>query len=342
MWARGIRQPAVAGMPAGQAPHRGGSQAQRRSIVLWGAIASFIAIFVLRQLATGSGDSLGDAFGLLYVLPIALIGLEMGLLAGMTAAVAVIVVDVAWMQANGRDLDGAALFIRSGIFVFAAGLTGTFSERMQGRLREQEANAGRLIAEQESERREIATQLHEEAAQTLAAALLTVGMLERRAAASNVDAPQLEVVREHVKGCIADLRRIAAPLRPDVLDEMGLATAVRRLAEREAEHGRHVSIATERLPADLPRELQGLVYRLIESLVRALSGARSIDGSLEGRRSSLALSLSAALPGDPPGGASLDAALASARARVQLSGGTLRIEPHADGVRIVALLALER
>lgn len=339
------------------------SGGRRRALLLTAAALSFALIFALRELTVGAGDDFGDAIGLIYLLPICLVALELGLRAGLLAAACIFAAIVISLALQGGELAVAPLIVRGVVLLAAAALTGLFSERarshrhrdaielavlrgeiegMRERLRDQLRNAGRLLQHQESERREIALQLHDEAAQTLAAALLTVRMLER-GADGGLAGPQLSALRSQVKACIGDLRQIADSLRPPVLDEMGLLPALQRISEVEAEAGRRrVSFHADKLPASLPREVETSTYRLVEDLLGALSDVAAIDAELAETEGSLRLRLLARLAGsDADGDGSarrLQERLIAARVRAELQGGSLAIELAGGEIAVTALL----
>lgn len=341
---------------------------ERRVVVLGGACVLFVAILVARQLVSGTGDALS----LIYVIPVALVALELGLWAGLIAALAAAVAVVAWMASRQSGVDAVALAVRCAIFFSVAAIAGRFSdrmrqhsvqaarllvverqqaalrtelERMRCRLDEQLRNASRVLDRHEQERRGIARKLHEETAQTMAAALMTLGMLER--------GPQRELTRGHleearmqVKASIADLRRIAGGLRPSVLDELGLSSALARISELEAERGRRtVTFSTEGVQPPLEPEIETSAYRVIEETLEALQAASSIETSLAQRRGRLAIVMDARFAADGAPEADeevrLHSDLLATRARMELIGGSLRIG-SLDGarVRLVAELPL--
>lgn len=353
------------GEAEGTLPGRPAAGSRRRVLVLGTAAATFLCIFMLRELTVGAGDDLDDAFGLLYVLPVALVSLELGLRAGATAAFGISAAIATSTIAQGLDLDPAALVVRSLIFLMAAMLAGMFSDRMRTyseleemrqvalreevestrrRLSDHLRTAGDLIEHQERERRQIAVQLHEEAAQTLAAALLTVGVLERGPEGA-VAAQQLEQVRDHVRACIVELRSIADSLRPAVLDELGLGAALQRISEVEAERGgRTVTFLAGSLPESLPRQVETSAYRLIEELLQALAGAFSVDVALIASEGSLRVSLQAGFgreggPCNEDCAQDLERKLTAARVRVELLGGSLALE-EVSGERAQVLAQL--
>jgi signal transduction histidine kinase len=234
-------------------------------------------------------------------------------------------------------------------------------ERMRGRLGDQLRNASELIERHERERRGIAKQLHDEAAQAMAAALLTVGLLERDGD-GQLSRVQLEQVRREMKRCIVDLRQIASSLRPPTLDELGLAMALERFADVEAERGeRSLTFALEQLPDRLPPEVETATYRVIEDLLDGLEGASSVTIAVGvgGQAVEIVLeahALAAAKAEQEPvesveeGATGAEAAtlteartrragvcvdLAGARARVELIGGSLRLASISGGGRRV-------
>ncbi len=179
----------------------------------------------------------------------------------------------------------------------------------------------------------------------MAAALLTVGLLER-GVDEEMSRPQLEEVRLQVKACIADLRRIAGSLRPATLDELGLKMALERFADVEAEHGsRLLSFSLDALPGRLPPEVETATYRVIEELLEALADAASVAVSLTvaGQRVQIVLearphALEEVVDGvvgerrdaEPP---EVHVDVVITRARVELIGGSLLVSPIPGGGR---------
>lgn len=209
-------------------------------------------------------------------------------------------------------------------------------ERMRKRLGDQLRNASQLIEHHEQQREGIARRLHEEAAQAMAGALLTVGLLER-GVDGEMSRPQLEQVRRQVKDCIVDLRHIAGSLRPPALDEMGLAMALERFAEPEGEPGtRTVSFALESLPARLPREVETATYRAIEEMLEALQGAGSVSVALDADQTQVrvvvdAHAAEAALAVGESVAPPVHVDLTLTRARVELIGGSLHVSSIPGG-----------
>jgi len=135
-----------------------------------------------------------------------------------------------------------------------------------------EANRGEFIhlaravhRLQEDERRRLARELHDDLGASLTALKHQLGLaldtLDEAAAAP----------RRHVQQALAtcartleDTRRIARLLRPQILDDLGLAAALRWLLHGASEHaGLHCEFEDAELPA-LDDERQTVVFRVVQ------------------------------------------------------------------------------
>jgi signal transduction histidine kinase len=213
-------------------------------------------------------------------------------------------------------------------------------DRMRKRLGDQLRNASQLIEHHEQQRRGIAERLHDEAAQAMAGALLTVGLLER-GVDQEMSRPQLEEVRRQVKACIVDLRHIAGSLRPPALDEMGLAMALERFADLEGE--RSVAISFDALPERLSADVETATYRAIEEMLEALRDAGSVSISLSASEDAVQIvvdaqaALAAQAVGAGAQAGELQVDLIATQARVELIGGSLQMAATPDGGRRIVV-----
>lgn len=87
----------------------------------------------------------------------------------------------------------------------------------------------RRLTQDEGTRRRLARELHDESAQTFSAVRLELGML--RESADQVTRDRLDRVVGLVDDGIRGVRRVINDLRPALLDDLGLAAAVRALGE---------------------------------------------------------------------------------------------------------------
>jgi two-component system, NarL family, sensor histidine kinase UhpB len=148
---------------------------------------------------------------------------------------------------------------------------------------ERRTGDARALAAQEAERHRIAQELHDEVGQSLTVVLLGLKQLESQAPPAMV--PELAAVRESARAGLDDVRRVARRLRPGVLEDLGLASALAALATEFADHS---SASVRRsfapgLPALSP-EAEVVVYRVAqEALTNAArhADARSVELSMQ-------------------------------------------------------------
>ncbi|WP_269801751.1 helix-turn-helix transcriptional regulator [Nocardioides allogilvus] len=147
----------------------------------------------------------------------------------------------------------------------------------------QRAGDARALAAQEAERHRIAQELHDEVGQSLTVVLLGLKQVEGRAPADLV--PELAAVRESARAGLDDVRRVARRLRPGVLDDLGLTSALAALTTDFAAHSA-ASVRrsfTPGLPALSP-EAEVVIYRVAEeALTNAArhADAREVELSLQ-------------------------------------------------------------
>jgi two-component system sensor histidine kinase UhpB len=166
---------------------------------------------------------------------------------------------------------------RSGI----ADLIRTFNTMLDRLEAERATSAARALSAQEAERQRIAQELHDEVGQTLTAVLL-----ELKRVADHAPEPvsgEVRQVQETVRNGLDEIRRIARRLRPGVLEELGLASALKSLAGEFSTAGVTVR---RTIDGDLPalgKETELVLYRVAqESLTNTArhSGARQVTLSL--------------------------------------------------------------
>jgi signal transduction histidine kinase len=87
--------------------------------------------------------------------------------------------------------------------------------------------AAHLQSAREAERSHLAREIHDELGQSLTGLKLEVSYIGRRAADDEPTRERLRGVVQMIDACIASVRRIAADLRPQMLDELGMIEAIR-------------------------------------------------------------------------------------------------------------------
>jgi len=197
------------------------------------------------------------------------------------------------LQANGR-LSGALCLLRPALaglsesdVAFFRALAGQvsvalhnadlYAEVRTGRERLQ-ALSRRLVEAQEAERRHIARELHDEAAQALTSLKLGLGLLERHLGDPQASRARLRQLKDLADGISLSLHRLAADLRPASLDHAGLVPALRQYAGAVAsEHALEVHFDVVGLDGErLPAEVESAVFRIVqEALANAIRHARA-------------------------------------------------------------------
>ncbi|WP_280354475.1 sensor histidine kinase [Nocardia otitidiscaviarum] len=111
-------------------------------------------------------------------------------------------------------------------------LIDTFNAMAERLETERSAASTSALAAQENERQRIARELHDEIGQSLTVALLRLRRTHDRAPAELHD--DLHAVQETVRACLDEVRGIARRLRPDVLEDLGLPSALAALCNEFA------------------------------------------------------------------------------------------------------------
>ncbi|MEV5903099.1 sensor histidine kinase [Streptomyces sp. NPDC052127] len=206
-----------------------------------------------------------------------------------------------------------------------AELIRTFNAMLERLEHERASSSARVLLAQEAERRRIAQELHDEVGQSMTAILLA---LER--AADEADEPlrgELRQVQEITRGSLDEVRRLARRLRPGVLEDLGLISALTSLT---TEFSTHVGLRVVRrfdtgLPAlDQPTEL--VLYRVAqEALTNAARHAEAGQAEVSLRHTAEEVVLAVVDDGRGTGVAREGAGIRGMRERALLIGATLDV-----------------
>jgi signal transduction histidine kinase len=145
-----------------------------------------------------------------------------------------------------------------------------FKEVLQAREELQKLSA-ELLSAQESERRRLSRELHDQVGQVLSALMLTLGNL---GSSIRADRPQealrqLQLAQDMTEENARVVRNLSLLLRPTMLDDLGLISALKWLAREVSRNTTvQVDVAAEDCPDDLPEEHRTCVYRVVQEAVR--------------------------------------------------------------------------
>jgi len=212
-------------------------------------------------------------------------------------------------------------------------------EGMRAGRKQLQALSRRLLSAQEEERRRLAVELHDELGQVLTVVKINLASLERQRKAG-MGLARLKEAIASVDQAMERVRDLALDLRPSVLDDLGLAAAVRWYADRFA-RTTHVRahVAMDVVP-QVPAELETACFRVTqEALTNIARHARArnvwIDLHVVGAEIDLRIR---------DDGVGFDAALARERAiggasmgllgmqeRVSLAGGVYELTTRPGG-----------
>jgi signal transduction histidine kinase len=205
-------------------------------------------------------------------------------------------------------------------------------QTLAGRL---ESLSSRLLEVQETERRYLARELHDEIGQALTAVKISLHTARLQADRQAVDAV-LGDTMAIVDQALAQVRSMSLQLRPAILDDLGLDAAARWLVAGQSQPPPAAILLDLDLPAErLPKSLETVCFRILqESLTNVARHARatSVSVSLAAHGGRVVLSVS-----DDGAGFDVNAALDSATRgrslgllnmleRAHLAGGRLYIE----------------
>lgn len=200
-------------------------------------------------------------------------------------------------------------------------------ERLRGLTR-------RLEAAKEDERKRIARELHDEMGQALTTAKLNLQLVSESAGPADRDRRIADAL-DLLDLMIGHVRALSLDLRPPLLDELGLAAALRGYVEALGKRsGLEVDLRVPALPHGIPTEVEIAAFRVVqESLTNVLRHADSPRAEVEVRYDPGALHLTVS-----DGGRGFDVTAVLERAgvgehvgllgmqeRVEAMGGTLTV-----------------
>jgi len=129
--------------------------------------------------------------------------------------------------------------------------------------RQLKALSMRMLQAQEIERRRVAMELHDELGQALTAIKINLQLGERSKDQTPPDlyAENLRIVED----ALQQVRTLATALHPSMLDDLGLAPALKWLAEQSANRcGFEVSFHHERLSERLANDIETACFRIVQ------------------------------------------------------------------------------
>lgn len=152
------------------------------------------------------------------------------------------------------------------IYVIVAVVTGTMAARLRSEREHLRALTSRIEHIREEERTMIAREIHDELGQSLTGIKLDLAQVSKKLPKSETSLiNQVESMGETVDDTIKTIRRIAADLRPGVLDELGLKAAIEWQVEvfaKKIEVEYELSLSFD--DTGLDRNLSTALFRILQ------------------------------------------------------------------------------
>ncbi|MEE6262298.1 sensor histidine kinase [Plantactinospora sonchi] len=217
----------------------------------------------------------------------------------------------------------------------------TFNAMLDRLEAERSASSAHTLAAQEGERQRIARELHDEIGQSLTVVLLGLKRAVDRAPEEQRE--ELHAVQETLRSSLNDVGRVARRLRPDVLEDLGLLSALTALAT-EFSQVSGVPVA-RKLKPDLPplsAEMELVIYRIAQESLTNVARAGRVELSLQTEENNVLLRVADDGRGEVR---EEGAGIRGMRERALLVGARLRIDAvpgRGTDVRLVVPVPAER
>jgi signal transduction histidine kinase len=228
----------------------------------------------------------------------------------------------------------------------------TIYEQLEGKETMCQQLLGKVLTAQEEERTRLARELHDTIGQSLTAIIMTTAAVENNLPPDFLSGKKkLANVRDIARQALQELRNLIFNLRPETLDDLGLALALRSQAKKHLEPaGIQTRFKVAGLKDRLPAEVEIAVFRVVQEAITNIvrhAQASAADISLTKENGRLIIRVeddgvgfdTASLPrGDQKGWG-----LRGMEERITMLGGEFYVGPRAsDGTLVLAEVPLDQ
>jgi len=197
---------------------------------------------------------------------------------------------------------------------------------------------GRLLQAQETERRRIALELHDDLNQSLALLAVDLDLLGQNPPVSGaLLGERMHELSGRVKQLSSEVHELSHQLHPTKVEQLGLVVALRGLCgELSHTHGVDIDFTAEQVASTISADTSLCLYRITQEALRNVikhSGARHARVELRGRLDAISLRISDDGCGFDTGSSDSKGGLGlvSMRERLRLVGGDIAILSRPSG-----------
>ena len=234
--------------------------------------------------------------------------------------------------------------LKNALAVELAGMTRLYELSTRKYQQELQEVTTRLIEAQETQSKHLARELHDVFSQRLAAIGMELARLADAAPSSGQSfGGQLRKLTEQIGALAKDIHGISRQIHPAILDDLGLAAAIRSecLAFSE-QYGMSTEFTADKIPWEIPEDVALCLYRIAQESLRNIgkhAGVSQVSVRLKSRPGQLILAIDDAGHGFDPetikGKRGLG--LVSMEERLRIVGGTLSLRSRqGSGTHVVA------
>ena len=174
-----------------------------------------------------------------------------------------------WNEHRGSLLAGVFLLTIQGGLIVALLLQ---RRRRQGAERESSALSRRLVTAHEDERRRLARELHDDVTQRLASVAIDAARLESAKSPAQHGGRASPSVHSQLVRLSEDVHALSYRLHPSILDDLGLAEALKAECEQISRHqALRVDVELHDVPDAVPSDVALCIFRVAQEALRNIT-----------------------------------------------------------------------
>jgi signal transduction histidine kinase len=208
--------------------------------------------------------------------------------------------------------------------------------------------AGKLLTAEQTERRRIARELHDDLGQGLALLSVELDLLRQKSPVESSEfKARVAALSDRIKQLSTSIHELSHQLHPMKLEQLGLVATLRALCKEFGQtHGLEIQFLHDAIPSSLLQDIAICLYRVAQEGLQNIvkhSQARHVGVELRLPDGAICLEIhDDGIGFDPDSVATQEGlGLASMRERMRLVNGEVHVEPRAGaGTRIIAVVPL--